>query len=242
MQIAIVDDRIEDRKELSACLEKYMQQNNLKYTLTEFEDAVHFLDAAVQIDFQLVFMDIYMEGIDGMEAAKRLRQKNKLCRIVFLTITEDYARMGYRLSATYYLLKPLALHQSDFEEAMELCQLKPPYEVMTLPITVDRQRLELHTEQILYIDYQNRMTRVHTSGRVIAVRGSFQEVTAPLQDDKRFLNCYRGILINMDYIDHIGSQAFRLTNGEDLPIALRNGKQLREKYRQYIFSKMGGIV
>lgn len=150
--------------------------------------------------------------------------------------------MGYSLSASYYLLKPLSLHQADFEEAMELCQLKPPYEVMTLSVMADRQKQELPTEKILYIDYQNRMTRIHTAERVIPVSGGFQEVTAALQKDKRFLPCYRGVLINMDYISQVDSQAFRLINGEELPIALRNGKQLRETYRQYVFSGMGGIV
>lgn len=240
MQIAIVDDRAEDRAELSACLENYMKKHQLDYTLTEFEDGENFLKAAAQVNFQLVFMDIYMENMDGIETARRLRQKNRLCKIVFLTITEDYARMGYSLSASYYLLKPLSLHQADFEEAMELCQLKPPYEVMTLSVMADRQKLELPTEKILYIDYQNRMTRIHTAERVIPVSGGFQEVTAALQKDKRFLPCYRGILINMDYISQVDSQTFRLINGEELPIALRNGKQLRETYRQYVFSGMGG--
>ena len=98
------------------------------------------------------------------------------------------------------------------------------------------------TEKILYIDYQNRMTRIHTAERVIPVSGGFQEVTAALQKDKRFLPCYRGVLINMDYISQVDSQTFRLINGEALPIALRNGKQLRETYRQYVFSGMGRIV
>ena len=92
-----------------------------------------------------------MENMDGIEAARRLRQKNRLCKIVFLTITEDYARMGYSLSASYYLLKPLSLHQAEFEEAMELCQLKPPYEVMTLSVMADRQKLELPTEKKMCI-------------------------------------------------------------------------------------------
>ena len=129
MQIAIVDDRAEDREELSACLENYMKKHQLDYTLTEFEDGENFLKAAAQVNFQLVFMDIYMENMDGIETSRRLRRKSKLCKIVFLTITEDYARLGYSLSASYYLLKPLSSHQADFEEAMELCQLKSPHNV-----------------------------------------------------------------------------------------------------------------
>ena len=66
MQIAIVDDRAEDREELSACLENYMKKHQLDYTLTEFEDGENFLKAAAQVNFQLVFMDIYMENMDGM--------------------------------------------------------------------------------------------------------------------------------------------------------------------------------
>ena len=242
MQIAIVDDRKEDRNELSVCLNNYMKQHQLDYTLTEFEDGEDFLKAADQIDFQLIFMDIYMENMDGIETARRLRRKNKLCKIVFLTITEDYARLGYSLSASYYLLKPLSSHQADFEEAMELCQLKPPHEVMTLSVMADGQKLKLPTDKILYIDHQNRVTWIHTAERVIPVSGGFQEVTAALQKDKRFLPCYRGILINMDHISHVDSQTFRLITGEELPISLRNRKQLREVYRRYVFSGMGGIV
>ena len=67
-------------------------------------------------------------------------------------------------------------------------------------------------------------------------------MTSALQKDRRFLICYRGILVNMDHIDRIGPQSFRLTSGEELPITLRNGRQLRETCRQYIFSRMGGLT
>lgn len=242
MQIAIVDDSAEDRKELSDCLENYMKRYQLDYTLNGFENGEDFLKAADQTDFQLVFMDIYLKCMNGMETARRLRQKNRDCKIVFLTVTEDYARMGYSLSATYYLLKPLSLHQEDFKEAMELCQLKPSHQVSVLSVTVDHHELKLLTEKILYIDHQNRMTRIHMAERTIPVSGGFHDVTAALHGDRRFLPCYRGILINMDCVSQVSGQTFRLINGEELPIALRNGKHLRETYRRYVFSKMGGVV
>ena len=77
-----------------------------------------------------------------------------------------------------------------FEEAMELCQLKPPYEVMTLSVMADRQKLELPTEKILYIDYQNRMTRIHTAERVIPVSGGFRRYCR-IAEGQAFLPCYR---------------------------------------------------
>ena len=84
MQIAIVDDSAEDREELSTCLENYMKKHQLDYTLTEFEDGENFLKAAAQVNFQLVFMDIYMENMDGMGMPNLKKQSNRFNSIAFL--------------------------------------------------------------------------------------------------------------------------------------------------------------
>ena len=83
MQIAIVDDSAEDRAELSACLENYMKKHQLDYTLTEFEDGENFLKAAAQVNFQLVFMDIYMENMDGMGMPNLKKQSNLSIQLLF---------------------------------------------------------------------------------------------------------------------------------------------------------------
>lgn len=70
MRLWMTEQRTE-KNCLSACLENYMKKHQLDYTLTEFEDGENFLKAAAQVNFQLVFMDIYMENMDGMEAARK---------------------------------------------------------------------------------------------------------------------------------------------------------------------------
>ena len=83
MQIAIVDDRADDRAELSVCLENYMKKHQLDYTLTEFEDGENFLKAAAQVDFQLVFMDIYMENMMEWRPPEGCARKTGFVRSFF---------------------------------------------------------------------------------------------------------------------------------------------------------------
>lgn len=126
MRIAIVDDCLDDRLDVALCLDQYMHAHHLTYTLTEFDNATSFLQLVPHVNFDVVFMDIYMPDMNGIDVAKKLRDRDKHCKIILMTITEDFARMGYGLAATYYLLKPVSDYPSDFEEAMALCQLKPP--------------------------------------------------------------------------------------------------------------------
>ena len=139
MRIAIVDDCLDDRLDVALCLDQYMHAHHLTYTLTEFDNATSFLQLVPHVNFDVVFMDIYKPDMNGIDVAKKLRDRDKHCKIILMTITEDFARMGYGLAATYYLLKPVSDYPSDFEEAMALCQLKPPYDVATLAVTVGAQ-------------------------------------------------------------------------------------------------------
>lgn len=240
MNIAIVDDRTTDREEVSACLKEYMDRHHLSYTLFLYESGEEFLRDFVPGHFQIVFMDIYMDGMDGIETAKKMRQTDRRCKLIFLTVTEDFARAGYSVSAIYYLVKPVNTHMDEFCEAMNLCQSKPVFEVPALTIQFGGRTMQLPTEDILYIDFQSRCTRIHTASHVIPVDGGFLEVTSDLEKDRRFLQCFRSIVVNMDYIKDTKGSAFLLNNGEEIPMTIRNTKQLQNTWKEYVFSAMGG--
>ena len=108
MNIAIVDDLKTDSDRLVGFIDTYMKQHNLQYgTLDRFSSGEDFLGAFTPGKYDLSFLDIYMDGITGMETAKRIRQTDHDCRIIFITTSPEFAVESYNVNASFYLLKPI---------------------------------------------------------------------------------------------------------------------------------------
>lgn len=236
MNIAIVEDLAQDREHISVCLERYMSEYGLAYNLYTYENAEEFVKALNTLAFQIVFMDIYLPGMTGMEAAVCLRRQNRDCKLIFLTISTEHCLEGFRVNACHYLLKPFSDH--DFAEAMERCQLQPAYDVPYLDVVCDGKDLKLNTETILYIQVQKRNILIQTLNQTLIVNGPFYSLTKPLLEDRRFLLCIQGILVNMDHISAQKETVFIVKNGDQLPINIRNKRQILQAYRNYIFESM----
>ena len=237
MNIAIVEDDQNDRLWLSEKLKQYMKEKELTYTLYPYRCAEDFVQALESITFSIVFMDIYLDEMTGVEASAILRQKDKECRLIFLTVTEEFWRQGFSLNASHYLTKPA--DDAQFLEAMENCRLSPQYAVPYLDFISEGVSIHLNTGKILYITLHGRTVYIHTPQQVFKVSSSFSQLTKPLTADPRFLLSIQGVLINMDHISGAQDSLFILKNGEQLPINLRNRKQVLQNYRNYIFDKIG---
>ena len=106
MRIAIVDDAEQERNQLREKLETQLEQDSIYTDITEFDNGAAFLTAAREEAFAAVFLDIYMQGKNGIETAKELRQFDTDCMLVITTTSEDHALEGFRVRAMHYLVKP----------------------------------------------------------------------------------------------------------------------------------------
>lgn len=240
MNIAIVEDLLEDRQWISQKLKLYLECNHLQAFLHEFACAEDFIDSLADTTYSVVFMDIYFDGISGMDAAVRLRQLDSNCKLVFLTCTTDYALQGYSVQASHYLVKPVS--DEKFIEAMENCKLEPTHAVPYLNLAPFGNHVNLDTCQIQYIHLESRTVHIHTSQKVYSVNGAFSRVTESLTSDRRFLLCIQGVMVNMDYISGHEDSVFILKNGKRIPINVRYKKRILQQYRNYMFENMGGKV
>ena len=132
----------------------------------------------------------------------------------------------------------IAIVPEEFEQAMQFLELQPDYAVPFLEIVQENVPRSIPTEKILYIDVQGHTTVIHTETECISLAVSFGKLTASLEADERFLPCIRGILVNMQHIQDMDGNLFRLSNGETLPINIRNKKKIGELWRTYLYDQM----
>ena len=176
-----------------------------------------------------------MDGMTGMEVAREIYRSDKNCRLIFLSSTEEYSRLSYSVHAVYYLLKPF--NKADFLQAMSFCEFTDHsgmFEVICENVPVS-----IALKDILYIDYHNRTTYIHTEKRFFPVKMPYNDLVKPLLSDKRFLSPMRSILVNMQHITGVRDVFFILDNNERIQISIRNKKETIQNWKIYMYDSIG---
>ena len=106
MKIAIVDDISDERTLLRNRLESQFSRRNVHTDIFEYENGETFLTSAKECPFTVVFLDIYMNGANGIDIAKELRRSDTDCLLIFTTTSTDHALEGFQVRALHYLVKP----------------------------------------------------------------------------------------------------------------------------------------
>ena len=103
IRIAIVEDAAFDRQVLRDCLREYGQETGTELQITEFTGGTAFLEQ-YQEDLDLIFMDIMMDGLDGLTTARKLRRRDDKVLLVFVTSMLQYAVQGYSVDAMDFIV------------------------------------------------------------------------------------------------------------------------------------------
>lgn len=189
IKIAICDDIASEREELQSIL--FMIQNteqNWNFDITQYASGeLLFMDLEEQqCIFDLIILDIYMDGMSGMEIAHKIRKNGIQTPIVFLTASPDFALESYDVNAFGYLLKPI---DADKLTAV-LERLLVYYDRPRVSIQCDRRRRYLFLDEIMYVESRNHNIYIHLAKGEILTSG---EKLNNLEEemDGRFLRCHQ---------------------------------------------------
>lgn len=138
MKIAVVDDIHRDRLCLTNYLESYFHNKNINFEILPYNNGEDFLNDFEAGKFQLVFLDIFMDGINGMDVARNIYQKDRDVSIIFQSNSEEYGAASYSVHALYYLVKPYT--EENFRCAMELFDRRLPADEPVLSFSSDACR------------------------------------------------------------------------------------------------------
>ena len=238
MRVAIVDDIKAEQEFLGRCLNRYCTEQLVPCEAATFDSGSAFIKNGI-FDYDLIFLDIYMPGLNGLDTAARIREINKDVLLIFTTTSADFAVKSYRVRAFDYLVKPFTYDQ--FAETLRLATkaLAETASFITLKTGRSQTRVLLH--KILYVDYSNHYIQLHTeTGEIIASRMYFEEITKILDPYPQLLYCSRNCIINMDKVTRLEKTDFILSSGECIAMNRNTVAELRQKYADYIFQKQNG--
>lgn len=235
MRIAIVDDIASEREYLKAGLDAQLARLSLEAGVFCFASGTDFLSAAGKERFDLVFLDIYMEGENGVDTAKALRRFDTDCLLVFTTASADHALDGFRVRAFHYLVKPYtnADLAALFDEIVKRLPAADRYIEMNAPGGIIRLRFR----EILYAEHHQHQVHIHRAdGQEIVARRTFREFTSGLTDGRFFL-CSRGVIVNLEHVEDFNGTDFILKNGEKIPVSRSLSKAAKLAFGDFLFGK-----
>lgn len=233
--IGICEDSPEDLRQLQTALERLVPAiygGPVRCTAYRCGEALLMDLEEGDADFALLFLDIFMGGITGIDTARRIRGLGRSTPLVFLTSSPDFAVESYDVEAAGYLLKPL--REEKLERLLRRLLEREGRPPVALP--VGRSTVHLSRREILYAESMAYKLKIYrTGGEVLEVRWKLDDLEAVLRDP-RFLRCHQSYLINMDQVARV-ERDFLLQDGSRVPIRVRSRRQILDAYHRYFLSK-----
>lgn len=229
IKIAICDDKAVMcdllRKKVAIKLEEW----NESFQITCYGNAAELLNSPM--DFSIIFLDIQMPGLDGVELAKRLRKQELDTAIIFVTVLKDCMLDAFEVEAIDYICKPVDEGRLEGALKRALKRIKKE-EGQALFIRTAKWCKSIKIDTIYYCEVINRKIYLHTKTGVIDYYGKMEEVERQL--DHRFIKCHRSYLVNLDYIKEYKKGQIIMENGEQAPVSRLRHQEIMEAMLHYM--------
>lgn len=181
--------------------------------------------------FDIVFLDIMLGAMNGMELARNIRRRDKGLQIVFLTGVQDYVFEGYEIGAVRYLLKPVKRQELDLT-LRHCCERMVHKKTEYFAFRYQGESLRIAFSDILFVRVDGHYLQMVTERQTYEWKGSLAQVREKL-DRKMFVVVNRSTLVNLEYVTRITREECFLENGEILPVSRGAYKELNEGFMGY---------
>lgn len=237
LSIAVCDDEILECADIAQRIKAILEEMKTPYVIRQFNSGKELLHS--QGDFDIVFLDIMMQDMDGMKTAELFRKKSFSKILIFLTSSREYVFDAYDVEAFRYLLKPVSDEKlkTVLQRAMNKIKDHPREFII---IQKEREKVKLFLEDIYYFEIRGRMIDIHGKKGV----SSYYEQIGTLEmrlGEKGFFRCHKSYLINLQYVETYNRQEAILENGERVIIARRRYEEFCNALLAYM-RDCGGVV
>ncbi len=238
IRAAFCDDDRSVLNELQVLMDSYRGERNQKITCTAFYSP---LELIAQIEkgmrFDVLFLDVLMPGVDGIETAQEIRAYDSAMKIIFLTSSAEYAVQSYTVNAYFYQMKPIC--PENFYRLMDsVIEEREKAQKKNLIIRSKRGVTQIDLDHLVYCEVCSRTLVFHMqSGELIEGAGRMDDLNRQLAEYDNFLRVHRSYLVNMEYIQTISYKVVRMINQDEIPVPHGRCSEIKNQYLDYAFSK-----
>lgn len=239
LHIAVCEDDESDLNSLLSHLTAVCDDLELLTQIDIFTSGEHFLSAGNTKNFDIVFMDIYLNDINGIDAVLNAQLNHpQTSQFVFTTISSEHAIEAFNLNAAHYLVKPLK--REKVKEAIERCISScSAKNKRSLEIKTSRKQISILMEDITYIEVTNTRCTVHTEEHSFQTYTSLNALFQSL-DEGLFLRVQKSFVVNMAFIDSFFYDHIVLKDGTKISISRNKRAELKKQYQDFLFRFIRG--
>ena len=234
MRIAVVEDNDSEAAVLDKYLKKFAEENNLQIDCSRFSDGNEVV-REYQCIWDLILLDIEMPLMNGIEAARKIREKDSEVIIIFITQMAQYAIEGYSVKALDYVLKPVnyGMFAMKMRRALHEFQMKQTDFIL---LQKKSQMYKLPLKTLCYVEVYGHTIIYHTQEEEISITGSrtIKQIEQELTD-KGFFRCHQCFLVNLNHVKQYDKESVQI-DGKEIPIS----RSRRKEFLQALMSHWGG--
>lgn len=228
IRAAVCDDEKTFHKEVSYHLRKYMKARNVEIYTDFYVNGKSLLTSEKEYD--IIFLDYQMEGINGIETAEKLRETNSDSVIIFISAYPAVALDAFEVKTFRFLVKPI--DELKLFKALDDYFRSIDHDNILL-LSFNEERYKIKMSEIIYLEADGKYTTVRTVTQSLRIRLSLRQLEIKLPKSK-FIRCSKSFVAGFSHISNHDNSQILFDNGEKAKIGTRYAKNFKNEFQNYI--------
>ena len=213
-KVAICEDEPVFRNEQESICRAVFEKLNIEHNLSVFSSGEDFWNTFISgIRYDLILLDIIMDEINGMELARKIREKDGDAAIIFITSHTGFALQGYDVNALHYLIKPL---DGDLLERLIKEDYQSRFQCNFLVFKSGAQTLRIPVRDVICLETVGRRVAITLKDRTVEYSGKLSDL---IEDKQQLVRCHKAFAVNPCNIRELTRTDAIATSGKKIPVS-----------------------